>query len=76
METQAWQDLTNIIADWVNPKEEYFGIGEIIDAEDGSGEQILVFPEGLCEKVGWKEGDTLVFETDGEEKLILRKKQQ
>lgn len=74
MEQQAWQQLTQIIQDWINPQEIYFGIGEITDAEDGSGDGILTFPDGLCEKMGWKEGDSLNIELRDEDTLVLSKK--
>jgi hypothetical protein len=32
---------------------------KVEDAEDGSGDLILPFPEDLLESAGWKEGDTL-----------------
>lgn len=31
----------------------------IIDAEDGSGDGILQFPDDFLEESGWKEGDRL-----------------
>lgn len=34
-------------------------ITTIIDAEDGSGDGILQFPDDFLEESGWKEGDRL-----------------
>lgn len=31
----------------------------ITDAQDGSGDAILTFPDGFCEKMDWKVGDSL-----------------
>lgn len=39
--------------------------------EDGE-DVILNFPPDLLEEAGWKEGDTLTFDTDGD-KIIIRK---
>lgn len=30
--------------------------------EDENGDMILEFPEGLMEQMGWKPGDTLIWE--------------
>lgn len=73
---QAWQQLTEIVNEWVNPKSFLSGYCYIEDANDGSGDGILTFPEGMCEKVGWKEGDTLNLEVIDGNKLVITKKQQ
>jgi len=39
--------------------------------EDGE-DVILNFPPDLLEEAGWKEGDNLTFDTDGD-KIIIRK---
>ena len=75
----AWQELTQIINNWINPQEEYWGTGVIEDANDGSGDGILTFPEGMCEKLGWKEGDTLFISVQDDNSFVisnLTKKQQ
>lgn len=71
---EAWQQLEQIIYNWVNPKDYFAGYGYITDSEDGSGDGILTFPEGLCEKMGWNEGDTLDFSFDEESQSIIVKK--
>lgn len=74
MEQQAWQQLTEVIANWIDPKDFFFGIGEITDAADGSGDGILTFPDGLCEKMGWNEGDLLEIELRDDNTVVLYKK--
>ena len=44
------------------------------DAEDGSGDLILPFPEDLLESAGWKEGDTLEWIDNKDGTWILKKK--
>lgn len=34
-------------------------IGEVLDAEDGSGDGILQFPEELLKEQDWREGDRI-----------------
>lgn len=34
----------------------------ITEAEDGSGDLVLTFPEEIIEQTGWKEGTTLNLE--------------
>lgn len=70
----AWQELEQIMRNWVVEKDFFAGYGYITDAEDGSGDGILTFPEGLCEKLGWNEGDTLNFSFDEESQSIIIKK--
>jgi hypothetical protein len=43
----------------------------IQDAGDGSGDGILLFPDGLLEEMGWVEGDVLdcQFQDDGSVQL-------
>ena len=69
----TFQELTQIINNWVNPKQEYYGFATIEDAEDGSGDGILTFPEGLCEKVGWNPGDSLNIESSNDGTLVITK---
>lgn len=37
-------------------------MSEAVILEDENGDLILVFPQGLMEQVGWKIGDTLIWE--------------
>ena len=46
----------------------------IEDATDGSGDKILIFPEGFCESEGWKVGDTLDLTLSSDGNLIISKK--
>lgn len=39
-------------------------IAKVIDANDGTGDQILEFPEELVKLKGWKEGTVLNFEIE------------
>lgn len=72
---QPWQELTDVVHQWVNPKPKVYGPLQIEDAEDGSGDGILTFPPELIEETGWKEGDTLKLEVSEDGKLIITKKE-
>lgn len=72
---QPWQQLTEIVHEWVNPTEKTFGPFTIEDANDGSGDGILTFPENFCQHYGWKEGDTLNLEVSESGTLIVTKKE-
>jgi len=71
---EAWQQLNEIIHNWIQPQDIFSGYVEIVDADDGSGDGFLTFPEGLCEKLNWNEGDKLHFSFDEEKKQIIVKK--
>jgi hypothetical protein len=71
---EPWQELTNVIHQWVNPKPKTYGPMHIEDAQDGSGDGILTFPPELIEETGWKEGDTLNLEVSESGSLIITKK--
>ena len=49
---------------------------KVEDAEDGSGDLILPFPEDLLESAGWKEGDTLEWIDNKDGYWILKKKDE
>jgi hypothetical protein len=72
---QPWQELTDVVHQWVNPKSKVYGPMQIEDAPDGSGDGILTFPPELIEETGWKEGDTLNLEVSEDGKLIITKKE-
>jgi len=72
---QPWQELTDVMHQWVNPKPKTYGPLYIEDAEDGSGDGILTFPPEFIEETGWKEGDTLKLEVSEDGKLIITKKE-
>ena len=46
------------------------------EADDGSGDLILPFPEDLLESAGWKEGDTLEWIDNKDGSWILKKKDE
>ena len=46
---------------------------EIKEAEDGSGDAILEFPEEMIRELNWKEGDTLKISLEEDGTIILRK---
>jgi hypothetical protein len=71
-----WQLLTEIINNWVKEDQPMSGYVTIEDADDGSGDGILIFPDGFCEKLGWKEGDALDIEILDDKSFSLTKKQQ
>ena len=39
-------------------------VGDIIEANDGTGDQILQFPQELIDEMGWKEGTVLNLEVE------------
>lgn len=67
-------ELTQVIHNWVNPEQKIYVDCLIEDADDGSGDAILNFPDGLCDNLGWKEGDTLNLEIGDDGKLHITKK--
>lgn len=42
--------------------------------EDEHGDQYLVFPEDLMERVDWDEGDTILWHDNGDGSFTLTKK--
>lgn len=46
------------------------------DAQDGSGDLILPFPDDLLETAGWKEGDVLEWIDNDNGTWTLRKKDE
>lgn len=71
---QPWQELTDVVHQWVNPKPKIYGPLYIEEAEDGSGDGILTFPPEMIEELGWKEGDTLNLEVSEDQTIIITKK--
>jgi hypothetical protein len=45
-----------------------------VEEDPDSGDLILPFPEGLCEKLGWDVDDTLDWEDNGDGSYTLSKK--
>jgi hypothetical protein len=43
------------------------------EADDGSGDLVLPFPEDLLKQAGWKEGDTLDWHDNGDGSWSLTK---
>jgi hypothetical protein len=47
------------------------------DADDGSGDAILIFPEGLTDEMGWAVGDKIdvqpTSDKDGRQGLVMKK---
>ena len=39
-------------------------IADVIEANDGTGDQILQFPQELVDEMGWKEGTVLNLEVE------------
>lgn len=71
----SWHtELTQVVHNWVNPEQKIYADCVVEDATDGSGDAILNFPEGLCDDLGWKEGDTLNLEIRDDGKLHITKK--
>ena len=54
-----------------NNTTEYSWITYIEDANDGSGDGILTFPPELIEKMGWKEGSTILHLEVGEPGTLI-----
>jgi bifunctional DNA-binding transcriptional regulator/antitoxin component of YhaV-PrlF toxin-antitoxin module len=49
---------------------------KVEEADDGSGDLILPFPDNLLESTGWKEGDILEWIDNKNGTWILRKKDE
>lgn len=60
--SDPYDELTKIMHQWVNPSEKVLGYATVEDAGDGSGDAILKFPEGMCDELGWEDGDTVDLE--------------
>ena len=39
-------------------------VADVIEANDGTGDQILQFPQELVDEMGWKEGTVLNLEVE------------
>jgi hypothetical protein len=71
---QPWQDLNDVMHEWINPIRKKFGPFVIRDAGDGTGDAILHFPDDFCKFYGWEEGDTLNLEISEDKTLFISKK--
>ena len=49
---------------------------KVEEADDGSGDLVLPFPDDLLESAGWKEGDTLEWIDNKDGSWILKKKDE
>ena len=47
---------------------------KVEEADDGSGDLVLPFPDDLLESAGWKEGDALEWIDNKDGTWILKKK--
>lgn len=47
---------------------------EILDDPEDPESLILQFPDELLEQVGWKPGDTLIWDVQEDDSIIIRKK--
>lgn len=43
------------------------------EAEDGSGDGVLIFPQDLLDETNWKEGDNLIWEIHDDGTVSLSK---
>ena len=73
MKNYDFDELTKVFHNWASPKNEKRFICTVETANDGSGDQILIFPEGALEEMGWNLGETINFELSEEKNLILTK---
>lgn len=48
---------------------------ELVEADDGSGDLVLPFPEDLLAEAGWKEGDKLLWKDLGDGTWSLTKQE-
>jgi bifunctional DNA-binding transcriptional regulator/antitoxin component of YhaV-PrlF toxin-antitoxin module len=53
-------------------RKKYFDV-TLIEADDGSGDLILPFPDELLKELGWKAGDVVDVYVDSSGKLAVRK---
>jgi len=73
--TYSFDALDDVMKKWTQPTEKSYGNLTIEDANDGSGDGILIFPPELIDELGWKEGDELNFEVIEEGKISVTLKQ-
>lgn len=65
----TWEPLDEVVRTWVTSSksentEDYCWTATLIEADDGSGDAILEFPDELIKQKGWKEGTTLNLEVE------------
>ena len=44
-------------------------------AQDENGELVLVFSEEFINELGWKDGDTIIWDVDEDNKVVIVKKE-
>ena len=44
-------------------------------AEDDNGELVLVFSEEFINELGWKEGDSIIWDVDETNRVVIVKKE-
>lgn len=72
-QTYEFEELTKVFHNWASKSEYQSFTCTVKDAEDGTDDQFLIFPEGSLEFIGWKVGDTINFDFSDEKHLILTK---
>jgi hypothetical protein len=48
----------------------------VVEDPENLGEMFLPFPSELIDQVGWKEGDTLVWEANNNGTFTIKKKEE
>lgn len=66
-------ELTKVFQNWASEKYEKRFICTVEDANDGSGDQFLIFPDDALAEIGWNIGDNIKIELSEEKHLILTK---
>lgn len=44
-------------------------------AEDDNGELVLVFSQEFIDELGWKEGDSIIWDVDESNRIVIVKKE-
>jgi len=72
VDKKAWKSFKTMNVTSVSEKQMQWTLAVEEDAE--TGEYILPFPPDFLESVGWKEGDTLVWDDNEDGSFTLKKK--
>lgn len=69
-----FDELTKVMRKWASGTNEKRYVCTFEEANDGSGDGILNFPDEMCSELGWEVGDTIEIDVDENNHIFLTKK--
>lgn len=72
--TYDFEELTKVMRTWASGTYEKRYTCTFENANDGSGDGILNFPDGMCDDLGWTVGDVIEIEVDENNHIFMTKK--